>query len=161
MSAALFAAATGEQCHSQDFFGPYFLKGYAIMTSSPPSPERPPNRLRPDHASGPRQILTDSASAPAELAAQPLLQMPPTAAACDLAYTTALVTASPADVGCTAAMSVDPGEDPQAPSFVSCHHSGRVANTRRENAFLPPDTAPTFGSGQGCGGISLRFRNPT
>jgi hypothetical protein len=63
------------------------------MTPLLPSPEPRSDRLRPGQASGPRHVLTDSALAPAEVAAQPLVQMPPTAAACDLAYTTALVAA--------------------------------------------------------------------
>jgi hypothetical protein len=58
-----------------------------------PSPEPRSNGLRPDHASGPRQVLTDSAPAPPAAAARPLVQMPTTAAPGDLAYTTALVTA--------------------------------------------------------------------
>jgi hypothetical protein len=46
--------------------------------------------------------------------------------------------------GDTAATVSRPGED-QASSLRSCHLSGRGANTRRENAFLLPDTAPTSG----------------
>lgn len=62
------------------------------MTSFPASPEPPPNRLWADQVSGLRHVLTDS-SAPSEAAARPLWQMPPTAVACDLAYTRALVAA--------------------------------------------------------------------
>ena len=72
--------------HKPGLFGSYFLLGYALMTSFPASPEPPPNRLRADQVSGRRHLLTDS-SAPSEAAARPLWQMPPTAAACDLAYT--------------------------------------------------------------------------
>jgi hypothetical protein len=57
-------------------------------------PEPRSDRLRPDQASGPRQVLTGSAPAPPEAAARSLWQMPPTAAACDLAFTRALVAAS-------------------------------------------------------------------
>ncbi|HWJ52644.1 MAG TPA: hypothetical protein VNT24_04630, partial [Propionibacteriaceae bacterium] len=49
--------------------------------------------MRPDPASGPEHVLTDSTPAPAEAAAGPLWQMPQVAAPRDLAYTTALVTA--------------------------------------------------------------------
>jgi hypothetical protein len=59
------------------------------MSPPLPSPE-PPNRLRPDQASGPQHFLTDSTPAPPEAAARPLWQMPLTAAPQDLAYTTAL-----------------------------------------------------------------------
>jgi len=71
----------------------YVLKGYAIMAPPLPSPEPPPNRLRPDHASGPRQVLTDSTPAPPEAAARPLVQMPAAGTPCDRACTTALVAA--------------------------------------------------------------------
>jgi hypothetical protein len=57
-----------------------------------PSPEPPSNRLRPDQASGPQHVLTDSAPAAPE-AATPLVQMSLTAAPRDLAYTTALAAA--------------------------------------------------------------------
>jgi len=63
------------------------------MTPLLPSPEPRSDRLRPDQASGPRQVLTDSAPAPPAAAARPLVQMPTTAAQGDLAYTTALVAA--------------------------------------------------------------------
>jgi hypothetical protein len=63
------------------------------MTPPLPSPEPPSNRLRPDQVSGPQHVLTDSAPARPEAAAGPLVQMPPTAAPRDLAYTTALVAA--------------------------------------------------------------------
>jgi hypothetical protein len=63
------------------------------MTPPLPSPEPPSNRLRPDQVSGPQHVLTDSAPALPEAAAGPLVQMPPTAAPRDLAYTTALVAA--------------------------------------------------------------------
>ena len=59
-----------------------------------PSPELPSNRLRPGQVSGPRHVLTDSAPAPPEVAARPLVQMPPSAASRDLAYTRALAAAS-------------------------------------------------------------------
>ena len=39
---------------------------------------------------------------------------------------------------------------PQAPSFRFVPPRGRVATARRENAFLPPDAAPTSGSGRGA-----------
>jgi len=58
-----------------------------------PSPELPSNRSRPDQVSGPRHVLTDSAPALPEVARLPLMQMPPTGASRDLAYTTALVAA--------------------------------------------------------------------
>ena len=58
-----------------------------------PSPELPSNRLRPGQVSGPRHVLTDSAPAPPEVATRPLVQMPPTAASRDLAYTRALAAA--------------------------------------------------------------------
>ena len=80
---------TGEQRHSQDLLGSYVLIGYALMTP----PEPPSHRLRPDQASGPRHVLTDSTPAPPEADARPLVQMPPTAAPRDLAYTTALLAA--------------------------------------------------------------------
>ena len=63
------------------------------MTSSPPSPDPPPNRSRPDRAFGLRPILPDSAPAPAEVTAPPVVQMPATGAPRELAYTTALVAA--------------------------------------------------------------------
>ena len=91
MFAALLAAGTGEQHHSQDCLG-RFPKGYANMASPLPSPEPPPG-LRPDHASGTRQVLTDSAPTSREAPARPLWQMPRTAAPHDLAFTTALVAA--------------------------------------------------------------------
>ena len=59
-----------------------------------PSPELPSNRLRPGQVSGPRHVLTDSAPALPEVATRPLVQMPPTAASRDLAYTRALAAAS-------------------------------------------------------------------
>jgi hypothetical protein len=63
------------------------------MISSQTSSEPSANRLPPNHATGPHQILTDSAPGPPKAAARPLWQMPPTAAPQDLAYTTALVAA--------------------------------------------------------------------
>jgi hypothetical protein len=58
------------------------------------SPEPPRGGLRPDHASGSRQVLTDSAPASRETTVRPLVQMTPAAPASrDLAYTTALVAA--------------------------------------------------------------------
>jgi hypothetical protein len=57
-----------------------------------PSAERPANWLPPNNASGPRQILTNSAPAAREPPARPLWQVPPTPPG-DLAYTTALVAA--------------------------------------------------------------------
>ena len=63
------------------------------MTSSPASSEPPPHRSRLDQAFGLRKVLTDSAPAPAEVAAAPLWQMPPTAAPGDLAYMRVLVAA--------------------------------------------------------------------
>ncbi len=93
MFAALLAAGTGEQASQPGLLGPYFFLGYALMTSSSLSPEPPANRLRPNHASGPRQILTNSAPAPLEATARPLVQMPATGALGDLAYTRALATA--------------------------------------------------------------------
>jgi ANTAR domain len=63
------------------------------MTPLLPSPEPRSDRLRPDQASGPRQVLTDSAPAPPAAATRSLWQMPPTAAPHELAYTTALVAA--------------------------------------------------------------------
>ena len=59
-----------------------------------PSPEPLSNRLRPGQVSGPRHVLTDSAPALPEVATRPLVQMPPTAASRDLAYTRALAAAS-------------------------------------------------------------------
>ena len=64
-----------------------------------PSPELPSNRLRPGQVSGPRHVLTDSAPALPEAATRLLVQMPPTAASRDLAYT-GLWRCQPADVGC-------------------------------------------------------------
>jgi hypothetical protein len=58
-----------------------------------PSPELPSNRLRPGQVSGSCDVLTDSTPALAEVARRPLVQMPPTAASRDLAYTRALVAA--------------------------------------------------------------------
>jgi ANTAR domain len=59
-----------------------------------PSPELPSNRLRPGQVSGPRHVLTESAPALPEVATRPLVQMPPTAASRDLAYTRSLAAAS-------------------------------------------------------------------
>jgi ANTAR domain len=56
------------------------------------SPEPPPSRLRPDRVAGSRHVLTESAPALLE-AATPLVQMPPAAAARDLAYTRTLAAA--------------------------------------------------------------------
>ena len=63
------------------------------MTPLLPSPEPRSNRLRPDQSCGPRQVLTESASARPAAAGRPLVQMPPTPAPGDLDYTTALVAA--------------------------------------------------------------------
>jgi hypothetical protein len=63
------------------------------MTPPLPSPGPASNGLRPDQASGLRHVLTDSTPAPPEASARPLVQMPPTAAPHDLAYTRALVAA--------------------------------------------------------------------
>jgi len=63
------------------------------MTPLLPSPGPASNGLRPDQASGPRQVLTDSTPAPPEAAARPLVQMPPSAASRDLPYTRALAAA--------------------------------------------------------------------
>ena len=93
MSAALPAAGTGEQHHSQDCKGPYLLIGYALMTPPLASPEPRSNGLRPDQVSGPRHVLTDSAPAPPEAATRPLVQMPTSVASRDLAYTRALAAA--------------------------------------------------------------------
>jgi ANTAR domain-containing protein len=61
---------------------------------APPfSPEPPHNGLRPDQTSGLRDVLTDSAPVSREATAQRLVQMPPTAAQDNLAYTAALVAA--------------------------------------------------------------------
>jgi hypothetical protein len=62
--------------------GPYVLIGYALMTPPLPSPEPASSRLRPNPASGPEHVLTDSTPARSEAAAPR-----------DLAYTRALVTA--------------------------------------------------------------------
>ena len=64
------------------------------MTPLLPSPEPRSDRLRPDQASGPRQVLTDSAPAPPAAAARPLVQMPTTAAPGDLAYTSSALVAA-------------------------------------------------------------------
>jgi hypothetical protein len=58
-----------------------------------PSPQPPSHHLRPDQVSRSRQVLTESAPAPPEVATRPLVQMPTTAAPRDLAYTRALVAA--------------------------------------------------------------------
>ncbi|HEX6758817.1 MAG TPA: hypothetical protein VF086_10485, partial [Propionibacteriaceae bacterium] len=63
------------------------------MTPPLPSPEPGSNRLPPELTSSPLQVLTDSAPAPPAAAARPIVQMPPTAAPRDLAYTRALVAA--------------------------------------------------------------------
>ena len=47
-----------------------------------------------------------------------------------------------------------PGEARRHLLSVSCHLAGSVATTRRENAFLPPDAAPTSGSGRAARAIS-------
>jgi hypothetical protein len=91
VSAVWGTRGTGENATAR-ILGTYVLIGYAFMTL--PSPEPPSNRLRPDQVSGPRQVLTDSAPAPPEAATRPLVQMPPTGASRDLAYTRALVAAS-------------------------------------------------------------------
>jgi hypothetical protein len=91
VSAVWGTRGTGENATAR-ILGAYVLIGYAFMTL--PSPEPPSNRLRPDQVSGPRQVLTDSAPAPPEAATRPLVQMPPTGASRDLAYTRALVAAS-------------------------------------------------------------------
>jgi hypothetical protein len=88
--AALLAAGTSASHHSQGLLGPYLFIGYAFVTSSPASFEPPPHRSRLDQAFGLRKVLTDSAPAPAEVAAAPLWQMPPTAAPGDLAYSAAM-----------------------------------------------------------------------
>jgi hypothetical protein len=64
------------------------------MTPPLPSPERASNRLRPDQASGPQHVLTDSTPDPPAAAAPPRAQIAPTAAQRDLAYTRALAAAS-------------------------------------------------------------------
>jgi hypothetical protein len=63
------------------------------MISSQPSSEPSPNRLPPNHASGPHQILTNSAPGPPRAAARPLVQMPAADTPCDRAHSTALVAA--------------------------------------------------------------------
>jgi ANTAR domain len=63
------------------------------MISSQPSSEPSPNRLPPNHASGPHQILTNSAPDPPGAAARPLVQMPAADTPCDRAHSTALVAA--------------------------------------------------------------------
>jgi ANTAR domain len=61
---------------------------------APPFWHEPPhNGLRPDQTSGLRDVLTDSAPVSREATAQRLVQMPPTAAQDNLAYTAALVAA--------------------------------------------------------------------
>ena len=63
------------------------------MTPPPATPEPRSNGLRPDQTPGQRQVLTEAAEAPPAAAARPIVQMPTTAAPCDLAYTRALVAA--------------------------------------------------------------------
>ena len=115
------------------------------MTPLLPSPEPRSDRLRPDQASGPRHVLTDSALAPAEVAAKPLVQMPPTAAACDLAYTTALVAAcqrmwAAPDVAALWRIVVD-----EAVALIAADGAAVVTHTERfwqTLAAHPGDTAP-------------------
>jgi hypothetical protein len=64
------------------------------MTPPLPSPGPASNRLRADQASGPQHVLTDSTPDPPAAAAPPRVQMAPTAAPRDLAYTRALAAAS-------------------------------------------------------------------
>jgi len=129
--AALPAAGTGEQHHSQGYLGPYFLLGYALMTSSPPSPEFPSNRSRSDQMSALRQVLTDSTPAPPETAARPLEQMPPTSASRDLPCTRALAAAcqrmcAAPDVAALWRIVVD-----EAVALIGVHGAAVVTHTER------------------------------
>jgi ANTAR domain len=76
---------------------PYVPIGYALMTL--PSPEPPSNRLRPDQASGPQHVLTDSAPAAPE-AATPLVLVADRGAARSGLYDSSSRCLS-SDVGCT------------------------------------------------------------
>src|SRR4029453_19666538 len=80
-----WGAAARARSPQPGLLGPYVLIGYPLMTPPLSSPEPPHSRLRPDRASGSRQVLTNSSPAPLE-AATPLVQMPPAAAPRDLAY---------------------------------------------------------------------------
>jgi hypothetical protein len=64
------------------------------MTPLLPSPGPASNGLRPDQASGPQHVLTDSTPDPPAAAAPLRVQMAPTAAPRDLAYMRALAAAS-------------------------------------------------------------------
>jgi hypothetical protein len=101
------------------------------MTPLLPSPGPASNGLRPDQASGPRQVLTDSAPAPPAAAARPLVQMPPTAASRDLPCTRALVAAcqrmcAAADVAALWRIVVD-----EAVALIGVHGTAVVTHTER------------------------------
>jgi hypothetical protein len=110
-----------------------------------PSPELPSNRLRPGRVSGPRHVLTDSAPALPEVATRPLVQMPPTAAPRDLAYTRALAAAcqrmwAAPDVTALWRTVVD-----EAVALIAADGASVVRHTERfwqTLAARPSDTAP-------------------
>ena len=110
-----------------------------------PSPELPSNRLRPGQVSGPRHVLTDSAPALPEVATRPLVQMPPTAASRDLAYTRALAAASQrmwaaSDIAALWCTVVD-----EAVALIAADGAAVVTSTERfwqTLAARPSDAAP-------------------
>jgi ANTAR domain len=109
-----------------------------------PSPEPRSNGLRPGQTSGPRQVLTDSAPDLHE-AAMSLVQMPPTAAPRDLAYTRALAAASQRmwaapDVAALWSAVID-----EAMALIAADGAAVVTHTDRfwqTLAAHPSDTAP-------------------
>jgi hypothetical protein len=114
------------------------------MTPPISSPEPPHSHLRPDRVSGARHVLTDSAPALHE-AATPLVQMLPTAAPRDLAYTRALAAASQRmwaapDVAALWCAVVD-----EAVALIAADGAAVVTHTERfwqTLAAHPSDTAP-------------------
>jgi hypothetical protein len=115
------------------------------MTPLLPSPEPRSDRLRPDQASGPRHVLTDSPPAPPEAVGRSLWLMPPTAAPQDLAYTTALVAAcqrmwAAPDVAALWRIVID-----EALALIAADGAALVTHTERfwqTLAAHPGDTAP-------------------
>ena len=107
-----------------------------------PSPELPSNRLRPGQVSGPRHVLTDSAPALPEVATRPLVQMPPTAASRDLAYTRALAAASQRDVGCIRRRRIVVHSCGQAVALIAADGAAVVTSTGSSGKPSPHVRAP-------------------
>jgi ANTAR domain len=115
------------------------------MTPPLPSPGPASNGLRPDQASGPQHVLTNSTPDPPATAAPPRVQMAPTAASRDLAYTRALAAASErmwaaSDVAALWRIVVD-----EAVALIAADGAAVVTYTERfwqTLAARPSDTAP-------------------